>query len=74
MHATPRLRPVRLDDEAEFAAAHRAMAADDFEFGLGYAPGASWSEYVQSLADQRCGVNLAPGLVPATFLVADVGG
>ena len=74
MHATPRLRPVRLDDEAEFAAAHRAMAADDFEFGLGYSPGASWAEYVRRLADQRCGVNLAPGLVPATFLVADVGG
>ena len=31
------------------------MAADDFEFGLGYTPGASWAEYVRRLADQRCG-------------------
>jgi predicted acetyltransferase len=69
-----RLRPLRLDDEAEFARAHQAMAADDFEFGLGYAPGGSWSGYVARLADQRCGINLASGLVPATFLVADVDG
>ena len=69
-----RLRPLRLDDEAEFAAAHRAMEADDFEFGLGYSPGAPWAEYVERVAKQRCGIDLGPGLVPATFLVADVGG
>ena len=69
-----RLRPLRLDDEVEFAAAHRAMEADDFEFGLGYSPGAPWAKYVERVAKQRCGIGLGPGMVPATFLVADVGG
>ena len=69
-----RLRPLRLDDEAEFVAAHRAMEADDFEFGLGYSPGAPWAEYVERVAKQRCGIGLGAGMVPATFLVADVSG
>ena len=69
-----RLRPLRLGDETEFIAAHRAMEADDFEFGLGYSPGASWAEYVERVAKQRCGIDLGPGLVAATFLVAEVGG
>jgi predicted acetyltransferase len=69
-----RLRPLRLDDEVQFAAAHRAMEADGFEFGLGYSPGAPWAEYVDRVAKQRCGVGLGPGMVPATYLVADVGG
>jgi predicted acetyltransferase len=71
---TLRLRPLRLDDEAEFVAAHRAMEADDFVFGLGYSPGDEWAGYVARLAAQRCGIDLAPGLVPATFLVADLDG
>jgi predicted acetyltransferase len=69
-----RLRPLRPGDEAAFRAAHEAMAADGFEFGLGYEAGMPWSAYLEALDSQRRGV-LPPGrLVPATFLVADVGG
>lgn len=70
-----RLRPLRLTDEAAFLAAHEAMAADQFTFGLGYEPGMSWPAYLDALRAQRAGI-VPPGgrLVPATFLVADVGG
>jgi predicted acetyltransferase len=50
------------------------MAAEGFTFGLGLAPGLTWSAYLQLLADQRAGLNLPAGLVPSTFLVADAGG
>jgi predicted acetyltransferase len=72
--AALRLRPLRLDDESAFAAAHRVMAAEGFTFGLGYKPGMEWSEYLRTLAEQRAGVNLPAGSVPGTFLVADVAG
>jgi predicted acetyltransferase len=69
-----RLRPLRVDDEAAFAAAHRAMAADDFEFGFDYDEDTPWAPYIEAVALHRRGIDLRPGLVPATFLVADVGG
>ena len=71
-----RLRPLRLGDEAAFAAGHEAMAADGFVFGLGYEPGMAWPGYVETIEAQRRGVLPAEGkvLVPATFLVAEVGG
>jgi predicted acetyltransferase len=69
-----RLRPLRHDDEAAFRSGHQAMAAEGFTFGLGLAPGLAWSAYLQLLADQRAGLNLTAGLVPGTFLVADVDG
>ena len=69
-----RLRPLRLDDEAAFAAGHQAMAADEFTFGLGFEPGMPWAAYLKALADQRAGVALPPDFVPATFLVAEVAG
>jgi predicted acetyltransferase len=69
-----RLRPPRPDEEAAFRAAHQAMAAEGHTFGLGYLPGMPWRAYLQALADQRAGVKVPPGLVPATFLVADVAG
>jgi predicted acetyltransferase len=69
-----RLRPLRLDDETAFVAAHRVMAADGFTFGLGLEPGLPWPAYLKALEDHRAGVNMAPGFVPATFLVADVAG
>ena len=55
-------------------AAHRAMAADDFEFGIGYEEGAPFAEHLDRVEADRLGRDLAPGLVPATFLVADVDG
>jgi predicted acetyltransferase len=50
------------------------MAAEDFAFGFGHEPGMEWSAYLQMLDDHRHGLNLPDDLVPATFLVADVGG
>ncbi len=50
------------------------MAEDGFTFGLGFAPGAPWGDYLRHLDAMRTGTNLATGFVPMTFLVADVGG
>jgi len=69
-----RLRPLRQDDEAAFAAAHEAMAGDSFVFGIGYEPGMPWDTYLAALADRRHGRNLPARFVPGTFLVADVAG
>jgi predicted acetyltransferase len=69
-----RVRPLRLSDEAAFLTAHRAMAAEQFTFGLGYTDGMSWSAYLDELASHRSGVDLPAGLVPSTFLVAAVAG
>jgi predicted acetyltransferase len=74
MAAPLRLRPLRMGDEESFVAAHEAMAADDFAFGLWYEPGMDWAAYLERLEHQRRGIDLPPGLVPATFLVADVDG
>jgi predicted acetyltransferase len=67
-----RLRPPRPEDEAAFAAGHRAMAAEGFTFGLGYQPGKPWDTYLKELEDHRHGRNLPAGHVPGTFLVAAV--
>jgi predicted acetyltransferase len=69
-----RLRPPRPEDEAAFAAGHRAMAAEGFLFGLGYQPGMPWASYLAELEDHRHGRNLPAGHVAGTFLVADVAG
>lgn len=50
------------------------MAAEGFTFGLGLEAGVSWDEYLRQRQDHRAGRNLPDGLVPSTFLVADVGG
>lgn len=69
-----RLRPLRAGDEAAFRAGHQAMLADDFTFGLGLEQARDWAGYLEDLAGQRAGTRLRDGLVPSTFLVADVGG
>ena len=50
------------------------MAAEGHAFGFGLEPGVEWGTYLQRLDDRRRGLNLSGDLVPATFLVADVGG
>jgi predicted acetyltransferase len=50
------------------------MAAEGLAFGFGLEPGVEWSTYLEMLDDRRRGLNLSADLVPATFLVADVGG
>jgi len=69
-----RLRPLRDEDEAAFTAAHRAMAAEGFTFGLGYEPGRPWGTYLQEQEDHRHGRSLPARHVPGTFLVAEVAG
>jgi len=69
-----RLRPLRLDDEAAFLAAHDEMETEDFIFGLGYERGMPWRNYVDRMAAWPEGIDLPYGFVPTTFLVADVGG
>jgi predicted acetyltransferase len=61
-------------DEFAFRAAHEVMAAENFVFGLGLAPGMSWADYLGSLTGQRTGMAVPDGLVAATFLVAEVKG
>jgi predicted acetyltransferase len=69
-----RLRPLRLDDEAAFAAIHAAMVTEGFRFGLGYEPGMPWAEYVANMEAWRNGDALPNRFVASTFLVADVDG
>ncbi len=68
-----RLRPVLLEDEEEFRAAHAAMATEGFEFGLWLDSATSWTSYVEQLVEDRRG-QTAPGRVPSTFLLAVVDG
>jgi predicted acetyltransferase len=68
------LRPLTVADEAVAWQAHSELARDDFRFLLGVEDGESWSAFVDRLAAHSAGVDVPPGLVPATFLVADVGG
>lgn len=69
-----RLRLLRAADEQPFAAAHKAVTSDQFVFGLGYQPGMAWPAYLDSLDRERRSIDLAPGRVAATFLVAEVDG
>jgi predicted acetyltransferase len=69
-----KLRPLRIEDEASFRAAHRAILPEGFTFGWALEEGTPWGAYLERLAEQRIGKNLPPGTVPATFLIADVAG
>ena len=67
------LRPLTTADEHEAWQAHAELAREGFDFLLDARPG-DWPGYLRRLADDRAGVDLPPRYVPATFLVADVGG
>jgi predicted acetyltransferase len=69
-----RLRPLRLTDERQATAAHEELAAEGFSFLLFWEPEQSWPDHVEQCARHRQGVDLPEGLVPATFLVAEVDG
>ena len=71
--AALRLRPLRGRDETAFRAACEVLAAEDFTFGLGLEPGMAWADYLTRLDKQRFDAD-QPGMVPGTFLVADVAG
>jgi predicted acetyltransferase len=70
---TPVLRSLQIGDEARLIAAHRQMAAEHFDFALGYKEGMPFADYLAALEDERRGHNLPAGHVPATFLVATLG-
>lgn len=67
------LRPLASADESEAWAAHDELAREGFDFLLDGRRD-DWPGYLAHLADERAGVRLLPGRVPATFLVADVDG
>jgi hypothetical protein len=69
-----RLRPLRPDGEAAFRAGHQAMAVEGFTFGFDLEPAVQWNAYREALPAHHCGLNLAEGQVPATFLLAGVAG
>ena len=64
---------MRVSDEAEFCAAHAAMAEEGFDFGLWYELGDDWRAYVDEMRRQRRGKSTV-ARVPSTFLVATADG
>ncbi len=68
------LRPLTADDEEAALLAHEELARDGFDFLLAVRPEEPWAEYLERLERYRRGIDLPEGYVPATFLVADVGG
>ena len=68
-----RLRPVRVENEPVALSGQEAMEPEGFSFLLGRDASAPWSQYVQTLKDRRCGINVVDGWVPSTFLFAVVG-
>ncbi|MBO9556578.1 GNAT family N-acetyltransferase [Cellulomonas sp.] len=67
------LRPLTPADEHEAWIAHDELAAEGFDFLLD-ARRDDWPGYLAHLAREHDGVDLPPGRVPATFLVAEVDG
>jgi predicted acetyltransferase len=68
-----RLRPLRLEDEAEARDAHRELLAEGFSFLLDWDPEQPWSQYLKHLEQLHRGSDVPADRVPATFLGAYVG-
>jgi len=68
-----RLRPPLPADEVEAVRAHAELAADGFVFLFDWPSPLGWPGYLDRLRRQRCGLDLEPGRVPATFLLAFAG-
>ena len=64
------LRPLTEADQAQALQAHRELAAEDFTFLLDWTLERTWPQHLRLLRQYRHGLELAPGHVPATFLVA----
>jgi predicted acetyltransferase len=67
------LRLPREDEEEEFLRAHRATSPEVPYFLHFYKEGMPFSHYLEVLAEQQRGLNLAPNHVPSAFLFAFVG-
>ncbi|GAB2520311.1 hypothetical protein GCM10027064_17310 [Microbacterium petrolearium] len=63
------LRAPRPDDEAEARAAQAELAASGFDFLLAE-EGIPWAQYLADVDNERRGIGLAEGRVPATMLFA----
>jgi predicted acetyltransferase len=50
------------------------MTVEGFTFGFDLEPAIQWNAYLEALHAHHCGLNVAKGQVPATFLVVDVAG
>lgn len=68
------LRHLSARDESEATTAHQELAAEDFDFLLGYEPGIKWANFLQKTEKLRLGYGLRADQVPATFLVAEEAG
>ena len=68
------LRPVRRADEELVRAAQHSLAADDFDFVVGWHHDMDWATYVDRLDEFRRARQLLEPWVPATFLLAEVRG
>jgi predicted acetyltransferase len=64
------LRRPRPDEEDEFLRAHRATTPEVPHFLHYYEEGMPFGRYLEVLAEQERGVNLAPNHLPSTFLFA----
>ena len=69
-----RLRPVRVEDEAEVRSAHEAFLAEDFYFALDLDPERPFADWVSALDQHSRGLDVRPDRVPASFLLAEVDG
>lgn len=69
-----KLRPLTFADEAQALQAHSELAADNFEFLLGYTEDMAWPDYLQILDNLFTATNLPEGRVPATFMIAEDNG
>jgi predicted acetyltransferase len=68
------LRQPSPQDVHEAARAHEELAREGFEFLHGYEPGMDWIDFLDRTESLRRGIGLSETQVPATFLVAEVGG
>ena len=74
MSGVMELRPLAPHDVHEAARAHEELGREGFEFLHGYEPGMDWIDFLDRTERLRRGIALSETQVPATFLVADVGG
>jgi predicted acetyltransferase len=68
------LRQLSPHDVHEAVRAHEELAREGFEFLHGYEADMDWADFLDRTERLRQGIGLSETQVPATFLVAEVGG
>ncbi len=69
-----KLRLLSESDKDQALLAQEELAAEHFDFLLGYDPQVDWTGFLENVEDIRHGRNVPTGQVPATFLIAEVDG